>query len=446
MIRDFKITDELHIGYYTSLISSAFAMAQFVSGIPWGSLSDRIGRKPVVLMGLACTSLGVLLFGLSKSFAWAFATKIFSGAFASIYPPPISMYMYCVNLNLYFRMVTFGLGSIVGAALGGYLASPVEKYPDFFSNLGPIKEFLVEYPYFLPCFFATCLSTFCWFLGFFFMDETLYLKGKSDNEEQRPLMAAVETEEYSTFTESVAEGSENSNKNNGKKSFSEILTPPILAISLLYAVVAFQMLYFDELLPIWSATPKDAGGLGFESREIGTILSYAGSVMLFVQVFVLHRLTAIFGLFNLFQISLLSSALIYFALGLCRLLYQIPDLSGQANTKFWVWFGLIFCLTIKSLAQTIAITTSVILLNNSVTRFDTLGFINGFSQCCNAAMRALSPAVAGFIWSSAITSYWISLEIRAYISWGVLGVIGCITFFTGTRLNPLHYNQPHKVK
>lgn len=32
MIRDFKMTDELHIGYYASLITSAFAMAQFISG------------------------------------------------------------------------------------------------------------------------------------------------------------------------------------------------------------------------------------------------------------------------------------------------------------------------------------------------------------------------------------------------------------------------------
>lgn len=32
MIRDFKMTDEPHIGYYASLITSAFAMAQFVSG------------------------------------------------------------------------------------------------------------------------------------------------------------------------------------------------------------------------------------------------------------------------------------------------------------------------------------------------------------------------------------------------------------------------------
>lgn len=104
--------------------------------------------------------------------------------------------------------------------------------------------------------------------------------------------------------------------------------------------------------------------------------------MLFVQVFVLHRLTALFGLLHLFQLSLLSSAFVFFAQGLCRLLYRIPDLyHGDQETKMWVWLGLVFCLTIKSLSQTIAITTAVILLNNSVTRSNTLGFINGFSQC-----------------------------------------------------------------
>ena len=103
--------------------------------------------------------------------------------------------------------------------------------------------------------------------------------------------------------------------------------------------------------------------------------------MLFVQIFILHRLTAWLGLLRLYQLALLSSALIFFSQGLCRLLYQVPDPSGQVQTKFWIWFGLIFCLTIKSLAQTITITISVILLNNAVTRSDTLGFVNGFSQC-----------------------------------------------------------------
>ncbi|CEP08054.1 hypothetical protein [Parasitella parasitica] len=207
------------------------------------------------------------------------------------------------------------------------------------------------------------------------------------------------------------------------------------------------MLFFDELLPTWSATPKNAGGLGFESREIGTILSYAGIVMLLVQIFVLPRLTAIFGLLNLFQLSLMSSAFVFLAQGLNRLLYRVPDptSNGDVGTKFWVWFGLIFCLTIKSLSQTIAITISVILLNNSVERSDTLGFVNGFSQCCNAAMRTLSPAAAGYVWSKSIASEWIPLEIRSYLPWGLLGIFGWIVFFAGMQLNPAYYNKPHRT-
>ncbi|KAG2203040.1 hypothetical protein INT47_013256 [Mucor saturninus] len=274
--------------------------------------------------------------------------------------------------------VTFGLGSIVGAALGGYLSEPVRKYPALFGHLGYITDFLINYPYFLPCFLATCISSVCWLLVFFLSKETLYLKKKMDPEGQ-PLLPAIVNPDPPT-------------------GIKDILTPQVIAMSLIYAIVAFQMLYFDELLPTWSATPKEAGGLGFQSGEIGTILSFAGSVMLFVQVFVLHRLTALFGLLHLFQLSLVSSALVFFAQGLCRLLYRIPDFHHE-ETKMWVWFGLVCCLTIKSLSQTIAVTTAVILLNNSVARSNTLGFINGFSQCCNAAMRTLSPAVAGFIWS-----------------------------------------------
>ncbi|KAG2193190.1 hypothetical protein INT46_011271 [Mucor plumbeus] len=461
MIRDFKMTDELHIGYYASLITSAFAMAQFASGMPWGSLSDRIGRKPVVMIGLASTILGVFLFGLSKSFIWALATKVFSGLFVRMHKNGNISVLKSMIAELTenhtaerrtrafsLLQVTFGLGSIIGAALGGYLSNPVSKYPNLFSHLGTsITQFLVEYPYFLPCFVATCISTFCWLLGFFFLKETLQIKKMVNNDrEEEPLLSnATITQQQQSYNSVIS--TEEPESTRPYLTLAEKLTPPVLTISILYAFTAFQMLYFDELLPTWSATPKDAGGLGFESREIGTILSYAGIVMLLVQIFVLHRLTAIFGLLSLFQLSLLSSAFIFLAQGLNRLLYKIPDPTsdGDVDTKFWVWFGLIFCLTVKSLSQTIAITISVILLNNSVERYDTLGFINGFSQCCNAAMRTLSPAVAGYIWSRSIASEWISLEIRSYLPWGILGIIGLITFFAGMQLNPAYYNKPHRA-
>ncbi|KAI9486669.1 MAG: major facilitator superfamily domain-containing protein [Benjaminiella poitrasii] len=460
MIRDFKMTDEMYIGYYASLITSAFAVSQFISGMPWGSLSDRIGRKPVVLMGLASTSIGILLFGLSKSFAWALATKIFSGLFNSNISVLKSMIAEITKNHsaaqqtraFSLLQVTFGLGSVVGATLGGYLSKPVSRYPGLFGNLGFVTEFLLEFPYFLPCFIATSLSALCWGLGLLLMKETLqqqkYLVSTitPDSSEEQLLLATSsqnETHQYNTFNTIVEE---ERIKGEEKLSIRQALTPSVLAISILYAVSAFQMLYFDELLPTWSATPKDLGGLEFESGEIGAILSYAGFVMLFFQVFLLHRMTAIFGLLNLFQMALLSSTFVFFAQGLCRFLYQIPDpTSVEPNSKFWVLLGLVVCLTVKSLAQTISITTAVILLNNCVERHDTLGFINGFSQCCNAAMRTLSPTVAGYIWSRSIASTWIPLDIRAYISWGVLGVFSALIFFAGMQLNPSNYNKPrHK--
>jgi MFS family permease len=48
-------------------------------------LSDRIGRRPVILQGLVGTILSVLLFGLSKSFVWALLSRSLCGLLVSAY-------------------------------------------------------------------------------------------------------------------------------------------------------------------------------------------------------------------------------------------------------------------------------------------------------------------------------------------------------------------------
>lgn len=68
MILSFKITtDDRQVAIYAGMITSAFAFAEFSSSVVWGRLSDRIGRKPVLLSGLAGTLLSMLVFGSARN-------------------------------------------------------------------------------------------------------------------------------------------------------------------------------------------------------------------------------------------------------------------------------------------------------------------------------------------------------------------------------------------
>lgn len=96
MVRDFHVVDEKGVGYYVGFITSCFALSQLLTGIDddaiyiyivyqpiigihWGMLSDRIGRRPVILQGLVGTITSILLFGLSKSFIWALVSRSLCG-------------------------------------------------------------------------------------------------------------------------------------------------------------------------------------------------------------------------------------------------------------------------------------------------------------------------------------------------------------------------------
>ena len=80
MILSFKITaDDRQIAIYAGMVTSAFAFAEFSTGIVWGKLSDRVGRKPVLLSGLAGTLLSMLVFGFAPSLPVALVGRALGG-------------------------------------------------------------------------------------------------------------------------------------------------------------------------------------------------------------------------------------------------------------------------------------------------------------------------------------------------------------------------------
>ncbi len=80
MIEDFHVTDDAsRISFYAGMVTSAFTFAEFSTGLLWGRLSDKIGRKPVLLTGLAGTALSVLVFGFAPNLTVALLARAIGG-------------------------------------------------------------------------------------------------------------------------------------------------------------------------------------------------------------------------------------------------------------------------------------------------------------------------------------------------------------------------------
>lgn len=72
--------DESDASFYSGLLVSAYAVAEAVTAVGWGTLSDHYGRKPVVLFGLGGVAISSLIFGFAKSYWVALLARLIGGA------------------------------------------------------------------------------------------------------------------------------------------------------------------------------------------------------------------------------------------------------------------------------------------------------------------------------------------------------------------------------
>lgn len=80
MVESFNITtDDRKISMYAGMVTSAFTLAEFSTGLLWGSLSDKIGRKPILLTGLAGTGLSMIIFGFARNLPLAMLARALGG-------------------------------------------------------------------------------------------------------------------------------------------------------------------------------------------------------------------------------------------------------------------------------------------------------------------------------------------------------------------------------
>lgn len=123
-----------------TLLFSVFSFFAFFSAPLLGSVSDRYGRKPVLIISLLSTAVGWFVFAGAHSLFWLFVGRIIDGAAAGNVSA-IQGYMADISKDEKERMANMGtlgavmgVGIIIGPALGGLLSSVSYSFPFWFSG------------------------------------------------------------------------------------------------------------------------------------------------------------------------------------------------------------------------------------------------------------------------------------------------------------------------
>jgi MFS family permease len=179
MIVDFHMTDNLdEAGYTAGWITGMFMVGRALAGIPWGMAADRFGRKTCLCLSMFNVFFLNILFGFSTNFYMAAGSRFLLGlgnGFMAISKTYISEVVQCREhemRGLGYVNAFWGLGMIIGPAIGGTLARPAVQYPHLFSATGIWGRF----PYLLPSIVGSLFALVAALGILFFAHETLKVK------------------------------------------------------------------------------------------------------------------------------------------------------------------------------------------------------------------------------------------------------------------------------
>jgi DHA1 family tetracycline resistance protein-like MFS transporter len=137
------------------ILSLAYAVMQFLMMPVMGSLSDRYGRRPVILGSLAAYSIDFLIMAIAPSLAVLFIARFLAGSFAASFTTA-NAYIADISppekraANFGLLGAAFGIGFIIGSAAGGFIGEAFGHRAPFYAvaALGLVN--LVYGWFFLP--------------------------------------------------------------------------------------------------------------------------------------------------------------------------------------------------------------------------------------------------------------------------------------------------------
>jgi DHA1 family tetracycline resistance protein-like MFS transporter len=336
------------------LLVASYAAMQLIGAPILGRLSDRFGRRPVLLASVGGTFLGFLLLGFADPIGNALA-RTFDPQAANLFVLAILFVSRMVdgltggNLSVaqaYISDVTdakdrskglgmigaaFGLGFIIGPATGGLLS---------------------QWGYAVPAFLASALSFSNLMLIYFWLPESLTPEKRAQMPEKRPTVTV------DALLKAL------------QRPFSGSLLITRFFFGLAFAI--FQTMFAAYALQKFQLT----------ARDTGFVLTYVGVLSVFVQGFLIGRITKLIREDILITVSVVVMAL---------------SLLGWALTSNVIW--LLIVLTPTAIAGGLLNT----LLSSTLTKAvqpQEIGGILGLSASIESSTRIIAPILGGYLLGS----------------------------------------------
>ena len=354
----------VQVGLWVGLLMTSYSAAQFLFSPFWGSLSDRIGRRPVLMVGLVGNTVFFTAFGFSNTLLFALAMRFLAGVFngniavARAYIGDVS-----TPQQLATRMgligAAFGLGFTIGPFIGGEFSSPAERW-DFF--VGTVFD---TYPYLLPCVIASILSTGSLVLAFYKLPESVNVQAKNGMKERKAWTAHM--------------------SGMAKNSVAMLGTSSIGAMIWVSMLFIFGFTVMHAVFILYTEMSVSLGGLGFSEQDNGRVFAMIGLLGILTQGALIGPLTRKYGTRRLIPASILVTGL-----GLTLIPYTQASMA-------WIQMLLVCsCIAIgNGLFQP---SSSTYLTRIAREEGYDLGAVMGAQESLGAFARILGPLSGGLVW------------------------------------------------
>ncbi|KAH9892044.1 MFS general substrate transporter [Xylariomycetidae sp. FL2044] len=430
MIASFGV-DRADVAKWAGATSAVFSLAQSITAVPWGRASDRLGRKPVIMMGLFCTMTCFLVWGFSTSLPMAIAVRAIMGACngnVGIIRTMVAEMVPERELQpkaFSIMPLVWSIGSIFGPAFGGLFVKPADQFPALFGH----STFFKTYPFALPNMMGAVIFLISLTTGILFLKETLASRrydwdwglvlGSRITEafQDHPLR---QRQRYRRYSFQDAEASApllppvKKSPVAAREAKIERPAPPSMravfnrqsVINLVsYTFLALHSVAYDQVLPVFlnyppqEHTPENtslpfvfSGGFGLTSGRIGSIFTLYGIVCGLIQFLIFPYLCARFGVLRCFRACVVTFPIVY-------IVTPFTVLISNASARY---AALMVVMCVKAFAVIVGFPSTTILLTNSAASLSVLGTLNGFATTFSALGRASGPAVAGlaFTWGA----------------------------------------------